>query len=62
MNNVDKNIQSIPKLLRALARSENAIENKHNIILNTAAELIEHLGEIREISKQLVKEHKSENS
>lgn len=56
MNNVDKNIQSIPKLLRSMACSKQALENKHDVILVEAASLIEHLAKIREKAKQLVAE------
>jgi hypothetical protein len=60
MNNIDKNIQSLPKLLRAIANGDDAKKNKQDIIFNEAANLIEHLAKIREVSKQLVKEHQSE--
>lgn len=55
MNNVDKNIISIPNLLRSMAIS---VEYKsHKIILNEAANLIEHLAKIREKAKELVEEN-----
>lgn len=56
MNNIDRNIQSIPKLLRAIAKGSDAIENKHSIILNEAANLIDHLAKIREKAKQIIEE------
>jgi hypothetical protein len=37
------NLQSIPKLLRAIAAGENAKEAKHDVILLEAAKLIERL-------------------
>lgn len=58
MNNVDKNIQSIPKLLRVIACSDLAKSNKHDVIFNEAANLIDHLALIREKAKELVKEDK----
>lgn len=60
MNNVDKNIQSIPKLLRSMACSKQALESKQDIILVEAASLIEHLARIREKAKQLVAEQSNE--
>lgn len=56
MNNVDRNILSIPALLRAIGKSDISKSNKHDIILNEAANLIEHLAAIREKVKDLLAE------
>lgn len=62
MNNVEKNIKSIPKLLRSIADSRHAIENKHDIIFNEAANLIEHLEKIRLLSIELIKEKNNDRT
>lgn len=58
-NIIDKNIKSIPKLLRSIANTSRAKENKHDVIFNEAANLIEHLAAIRKTAKEIVRENKN---
>lgn len=58
MNAIDANIKSIPKLLRAMAKGNDAIKNKHDLIFNQAAFLIEHLSKFREGTKALIEKNK----
>ena len=56
----ERNVKSIPKLLRAIASGQDAKDNKHDLIFLAAADLIEGLVRERDALARLHKHHQDE--